>query len=298
MTATSNRSASRDRERTPRRKFAAQPVTGRIAAAARHAPRPPRAGGARPRDDRARSIRRRRWRSRASSPCSSAADLPMRAKGRDRMAQAARPFSEVVFAGHPVALVVAESPPRRHGRGGARGGPARAACPSSSIPRPRWILPRRSRASSSPPRATGPDRWTPRPTPGSAGEGTRRSTPSTSPATSLAAADTGTAMSRRSRFRNGRSRGSVLHVVGLPGLPRAAGLQCLGGRGRHARRRDRDAGGVRNAGRGVEGPRHPVAAASGSSARRWAGRSAGSGRCSTRSSPLPLGSCAGTSASS
>ena len=101
-------------------------------------------------------------------------------------------------------------------------------CRSCSMPRPRWIPRRRSRGSRSPRRATGRARWTPRPTPASAGEGTNRSRPRSCPQRGRAEPVSGGRRRRGARRGSGRARGPVHDLVGPPGLPRAAGLHAPG----------------------------------------------------------------------
>ena len=217
----------------------------------RPAPRPPRPGNGGACADPGRSTEKPRSQCRASSPCSPPPTSRRRRPARDRTAE---PLAreEVVFAGQPVAIVVAESEaaaedgaelviveyeplaavvdveaamepgvtarPRSRGGGGRR--------------RPR-VDPRRGRSRAGGRRARSRlSGKRPRPRPPERGR--RR---------------------RRARGERRRRLGDIQDAVGLPGVPRAPGLRPRGSSRRDARRLDEHAGLVRHAQRARAGLR-------------------------------------------
>ena len=226
-----------DRRRAPARRRARQ-GHGRDALRGRRVrPRPP-ARAPRARDRAARPHPRRRHgrrlsRSPASSPCSPRADLPIASPGTDRTSE---PLAreEVVFAGQPVALVVAETEAAAEDGAeaiarrvrAARGGRRRRGRDASPAPRSRASWKRattRPVISSRSMRASTTDRRTT----------ARSSSPRTSSTASRATGETSRPRSRRatrsSRARSER-RGCTRHTSSRrcapPGSSRRARSSC------------------------------------------------------------------------
>ncbi len=173
-----------------------------------------------------------------------AADLPIASTGTDRTSE---PLAreEVVFAGQPVALVDRGDRGRRRGRSRGRRRRLRAARARSSTSRRRCgpVLPWRARSRSRTTRAATSSRSTP------ASTTARRTIPTEELSRQRPRPHHSRERRRRRgvRCERGDRRGDVPDAVGLPGVPRAAGLHRLARAVRHARRLDEHAGLVRDA---------------------------------------------------
>ena len=214
-----------------------------------------------------------------------AGDLPIVGGGTDRLSMPLA-ASEVVFAGQPVALVVARTPEA------AADGAEQvfvdlealpAAIDAEAVMDPNAPLARVDLAGGRRQRPAAP---TPRPTRRSAVAATSRSTPRICPPNVTGRyryreGDVGAAFEGAASVREGRFASQWIHQGYLEPQACTAWLDDDG----TARPGDLDTVAVRSPQRGREGARLAAAQRPSGRACRWAGRSAGSGRSSTPSLP-------------